>query len=150
MPSPGQSSIKTTLLNASWVYSGVTLGLASSGGANTADKLATGMHNGWTCASPSTISTMHTTIPVAFSGVFAGSGGYGQTLTEMGQGIDNRTQAWASSWNGSIHTDTVTTANTESAILAAITTGQGTYASVQSLAHQMAVAFMSGFGQETG
>lgn len=97
MPSPGASSIASAIGTVSYTVEG-GFDTEIKEGSMVVQKLAAGMHTGWTSATPSAVSTMAATIPAAFSGFVVDGLGF---LTAIGTGIDAETTKWAASWNAS-------------------------------------------------
>jgi len=144
MPSPGASAIASSIGTKSFtVEGGFATQFVSTG--EFVVKLSNAIHSGWTSASPSTPTTMATSFATEFSTYLSGNGAV--FVNCIASGIDAEIAAWAASWNGSVHTFTVTAASIVSRIMACtpiVSNG------AQALAEAVADAFMSGFGQEAG
>lgn len=150
MPSPGIVTLKTELAFPYTVEGGFPTQIALSGEFNT--RLATAMHNGWTCATPTTPSQMEPNIITEFSAYVNTSGPYGtgwQHLLCLGRGIDQEIDAWVASWNSTsmIHTFIVTAGSIYNRIITCYPwNSNGTDA----MAHAVADAFAAYFVQEVG
>lgn len=146
MPSPGQQFIATNIGDVPYsVEGGFETEIKQD--SMVVQKLATGMDNGWTSASPSTVTTMAATIPAAFSGfVIDGL----EFLTAIGTGIDAETALWAASWNSTSAKHLYAPAS--ASIMAKIQAASPTVwsAGAQALATAATNAFLANFEQEVG
>lgn len=146
MPSLGQQSIAANIGDVPYSVEGgfeTEIKQASM----VVQKLATGMDTGWTSASPSTVTTMATTIPAAFNSfVIDGL----EFLTAIGTGIDAETALWAASWNSTSATHLYIPSS--ASIMAKIQAASPTVwsAGAQALAQAATNAFLASFEQEVG
>lgn len=148
MPSPGIPTLKNALTFPYTVEGGFATSMKYDSEVN--DKLATAMHIGWTSSSPTTPTTMETAISAEFSSYVQTSGPYGtgwQHLLCLGIGIDEEIAAWVSSWNGTVHTFTVTAASIESRIKACFPWSSN---ATDAIAQAVSQAFATYFEQEVG
>lgn len=146
MPSPGQAAIASSIGTKSFTVEGGFVTQFQST-AEFIQDLATAINAGWTCASPTTPSTMAAAFTSQFAGMLAGVGK--QVIDCIAAGIDAEIAAWVASWNTgtSTHTYVVNSASIVSRIQACSPVWSN---GAKAIAEAVADAFMSGFGQEVG
>lgn len=146
MPSPGTAVIASAIGDVAYTVEG-GFDTEIKQESMVVQKLATGMHNGWTSATPTTVSTMAATIPAAFSGFVVDGLEF---LTAIGTGIDAETTTWAASWNSTSATHAYSPAS--ASIMASIKAASPTVwsAGAQALAQAATDAFLANFEQEVG
>lgn len=146
MPSPGIEGLKTELASTFVIEDGISITMDIGG--QFVIRMATGLHNGWTCTSPVTPSTFETAIQAAFTGYVSPTPPSGwEHITAIGVGLDAEVDLWVASWNTSIHTYIPTSAAIQSKILAQYPwTSQSTI----KMAELVADAFINYFVQEVG
>lgn len=145
MPTPGAEALETAITGFTiTVADGVTTEF-KAGPVSAA--LAEGMDAGWTCATPTTVSTMAATIGTAFADIAAGQGL--ASMVAIGTAIDAETAAWASSWNSTAQVHSYAPdADTISA--AAVAASPVKSPGFTALAEAVAAAFVANFVQEVG
>lgn len=146
MPSPGQSSIAGTLGAKTYTVDGGFDTQFNEQG-TFVQKLATAIDSGWTCATPTTSTSMASAFDAELANYLAGQGK--QFVDCIAAGIDTEIDAWVASWDTKlqIHTFVVSAAGIVSRIQACAPIWS---AGAQAVAESAADAFMSGFGQEVG
>lgn len=151
MPSTGVTAIRAVLgaktFSLPWNNTTYPAGF-NVNGQNTI-KVATAMHAGWTCATPTTPSAFAAAFVAQYAGYFTGSGN-GYLFTNcIATGLDAEVAAWVASWTtpANVHTYVVNAASITARIMAcAPINTPGAVA----MAEAVASAFMAGFGQEVG
>lgn len=147
MPSPGQVKILNDISGFEYEAApGVSTTLKAE--SKFIQKLAIGLHNGWTSASPTTTTTAEAQISAAFQG-FALAPQSLLVLKAMGIGIDSETATWAASYNATTvkHVYQPKAASIKAKILAACPVQ---YPAVKELANAVANMFVKYFEQEVG
>ena len=149
MPSPGITTLKSELA-VPFTVGGYATQIVLNGQFDT--RLATAMHNGWTCATPTTPSQMEVNVITEFGSYVGISGSFGtgwQHLLCLGRGIDQEIDAWVASWNTTlgIHTFTVSAASIYGRIVACYPWNAP---GPDAVAHAVANAFTTYFEQEIG
>lgn len=146
MPSPGASTLASQIAPLTFVVEGGFETTLQSGW-HTATRVARAMHNGWTCASPTTPSTMTASFASEFADIRSSIGpGY---LHAIGIGIDAEIQQWVASWQHEphIHAYVPSAASIYSRIMAA---SPWDSAAIRALSQRVADVFMASFVQEVG
>ncbi len=170
MPSLKQSDIATELGKKTYTAYTTAEGVAVKTQFNTkgefVQKLATALNKGWTCAPPSTPTTMETEVTREFSldTDLPYLTGIGASLVKcIAIAIDNETSDWADSWSSETgtHTYVVSASNIVTGIKGCTKLATEDPEAeppvppfwsngAKAVAEAVADAFMSGFGQETG
>tara|TARA_R110001583_G_scaffold48027_1_gene150263 strand:- start:30198 stop:30650 length:453 start_codon:yes stop_codon:yes gene_type:complete len=150
MPTPGSTAIAASISNTPYAiqYSGNNVDVTLRQDSETVQRIAAGMHAGWTSATPSATTTMAATIPAAFAGMVNAGQGL-EFITALGIGIDYETQLWANSWSAPQAQHNYTPQ--KSSIVNAIQDASPIWSSgCEALANKVADAFLSAFVQEVG
>jgi hypothetical protein len=145
MPSPGSSAIAAAIAPLAFSVSGIATAIQP--GWSTAVRLGRALDAGWTCASPSTSSTMTAAMAAEFSDM---AGGWGLAwASAIGIGIDAETAAWAASWNDNahLHTYAPSTSSVYAAIAAACPYDSE---AIRAINQRVAEVFIADFVQEAG
>lgn len=145
MPTPGAEALETALTGFTITLTGGVTTEFKAGPVSAA--LADGMDAGWTCATPTTVSTMSAAIGSAFAGMAAGQGL--ASMVAIGTAIDAEIAVWAASWNATAQVHSYApAADTISA--AAIAASPVKSPGFTALAEAAAAAFVANFVQEVG
>lgn len=146
MPSPGVAAIVDSIGNTRYqVEGGFSTEIKKE--SPTVQKLAAGMHAGWTSATPSTVTTMATTIPAAVGGILAGPGL--AFFTAIGTGIDQETALWAASWIP-VSVKHAYAPSADAIVSKIMAASPVQSAGAKALAERAAAAFIEHFVQEVG
>ncbi len=146
MPSPGSAALAGQIAPLSFTVEG-GFDTTLQHNWSTASRIGIALHSGWTCASPTTASTMTASFVAEFSDIRSSVGpGY---LHAIGIGIDTETTLWAESWRPEpqIHTYAPTATTIYSQIMAA---SPWDSAAIRALSQRVADVFMANFVQEVG
>ena len=146
MPSPGASMLASQIAPLTFVVEGGFETTLQSGW-STATRVARALHAGWTCASPTTQSTMTSAFAAEFSD-FSSSIGPGY-LQAIGIGIDAEIQQWVASWQHDprIHAYAPSASAIYRQIMAA---SPWDSAAIRALSQRVADVFMGHFVQAVG
>lgn len=155
MPSPGESTIQSELATVEFSVDsskGGTISQTIAFESVLAKTLAEGMHNGWTCAHPTTPSTFIPEIPDAFTNYVGGSSNGNCWLEALGEGLDAEVDKWIDSYDSEADTHTYfpTIDSIISFVKGNYDCGPGWSNGMQGVTYQCAETFVNYFEQDVG